>query len=79
MEDLIDLTDIEFQEPATTQHLSDAEIFSFTQKDSLCEMPVIRKVSDAYQIMRKVLSEVLNWCLTLHTQFTVMKTDTGQF
>ena len=36
---MIDLTDIEFQEPATTQHLSDAEIFSLTQKDSLCEIP----------------------------------------
>ena len=38
-QDLIDLTDIEFQEPATTQHLSDVEIFSLTQKDSLCKIP----------------------------------------
>ena len=38
-QDLIDLTDIEFQEPATTQHLSNAEIFSLTQKDSLCKIP----------------------------------------
>ena len=38
-QDLIDLTDIEFQEPATTQDLSDAEIFSLTQKDSLREIP----------------------------------------
>ena len=38
-QDFIDLTDTEFQEPATMQHLSDAEIFSLTQKDSLCEIP----------------------------------------
>ena len=69
---LIDLTDIEFQKPATTQHLSNAEIFSLNQKDSLCEIPDLPSYS-------KALSKVLNWCLTLYTQFMVMKTDTSQF
>ena len=56
-QDLIDLTDIKFQEPATTQHLSDAEIFSLTQKDSLCEIPDLPSHSQSVERSVKLLSD----------------------
>ena len=54
---MIGLTDIEFQEPATTQHLSDAEIFSLTQKDSLCEIPDLPSHSQGVEQSVKLVSD----------------------
>ena len=56
-QDLIDLTDIEFQELATTQLLSDAEIFSLTQKDSLCKIPDLPSHSKSVERSVKLLSD----------------------
>ena len=56
-QDLIDLTHNEFQEPATTQHLNDAEIFSLTQKDSLCEIPDLSSHSQSVELSVKLVSD----------------------
>ena len=56
-QDLIDLTDIKFQEPATMQHLSHAEIFSLTQKDSLCEIPDLPSHSQSVERSVKLVSD----------------------
>ena len=57
-QDLIDLTDIELQEPVTTQHLSNAEIFSLTQKDSLCKIPDLPSHLQSLERSVKLVSDV---------------------
>ena len=71
-QDLIDLTDIEFQEPATTQHLSDAEIFSLTQKDCLCEILDLPSHSQTVERSVKLVSDAS------HTVYGY-EIDTSQF
>ena len=56
---MIDLTDIEFQEPATTQHLSDAEIF-LTQKDSWCETLDLPSHSQSVERSLKLVPDASN-------------------
>ena len=70
MQDLIDLTDIEFQEPATTQHLSDAEIFSLTQKDSLCEIPDLASHSQSVERSVKLVCNSLHQCFSNCVRFS---------
>ena len=59
-QDIIDLTKIEFQEPAATaQHLSDEKFFSLTQENSWCKIPDLLSHSQIVEQSVKLVSDAL--------------------
>ena len=57
-QDMVDLTSINFQEPATTQHLSDTQFFSLAQgEDLICDIPDMPSHSQSVERSVKLVSD----------------------